>query len=287
MRLVRSGRARSREAEALSNTSTFTNGPARASDRTRTAGSPARTIRPRPGLPGSRAVVGGLLVALAAVGTWWAASGAGRSADERYVVASRTVGPGERIEADDVRLATLDLPGSLRSMAFLDARAVVGSVALGPLEPGELLQAGSIAPAAGSPDTREVSFAVEADWAVAGSLRAGDRIDVFATYEGTGAPTSTRVLTNATVRRVGNTGDEGLGESRTQTITVAVDGSDGAEDLVTAARAATITVLRVTGTEPAAHGATETTEQPEVGGTDTTAAPTTAADDASTPGGGG
>ncbi|MBA3282245.1 MAG: hypothetical protein H0U29_08450, partial [Acidimicrobiia bacterium] len=248
MRLARPGRARSREAEALSTTSTLTDGPARSADRTRATASAARTIRPRPGLPGSRAVVGGLLVALAAVGTWWAASGAGRSAEERYVVASRTVGPGERIEADDVRLATLDLPDSLRPMAFLDARSVIGSVALGPLEPGELLQAGSIAPAAGSPDTREVSFAVETDWAVAGSLRAGDRIDVFATYEGTGAPTSTRVLTNATVRRVGATGDEGLGESRTQTITVAVDGPDGAKDLVTAARAATITVLRVTGT---------------------------------------
>lgn len=216
-------------------------------------------------------MVGGLLVALAAIGTWWAAAGAGRSGGERYLVATRLVGPGERIEADDVRLATLDLPDSLRSVAFAEDSAVVGSVALGPLEPGELLQAGSIAPAAGSPDTREVSFAVETDWAVAGSLRPGDRIDVFATYEGTGAPTSTRVLTNATVRRVGTTGGDGLGESRSQTITVAVDGSEPAEDLVTAARAATITVLRVTGTNPGRVDAAE-------------ADPT---DDASPPGGGG
>lgn len=52
----------------------------------------------------------------------------------------------------------------------------------------------------------EFSFAVEADWAVAGTLRAGDRIDVYTTYEGTGAPTSTRVHTNATIRRVAHHG---------------------------------------------------------------------------------
>lgn len=207
----------------------------------------ARTLRPRPGLPSSRAVVGGLLVALAAVGTWWAAAGAGASDGARYVVAARPLGPGEPIGADDVRLATLDLPPSLRSAARTELADVVGSVALGPVEAGELLQAGALAPGVGHPTAREVSFAVETDWAVAGSLRVGDRIDVLATAEGTAEPTSTRVLTDATIRRLTSSGGDGLGESRTQTITVAVESADDAARLVTAARAATITVVRVTG----------------------------------------
>lgn len=276
------GRSITREREALSTTSTLTHGATRSADRSGTASGATRIIRPRTGLPGSRAVVGGLLVALAAVTTWWAASGAGRGPDGRYLVATHLVGPGERIEGDDVRMATLDLPESLRPGAFSDPRAVVGSVALGPLEAGELLQAGSIAPAAGSTTTREVSFAVEADWAVAGSLRAGDRIDVFATYEGTGAPTSARVLADATVRRVATTGGDGLGESRNQTITVTVDGTDAAGDLVTAARAATITVLRVTGTEPDRAAEAPPVEPP--GGPNTTS--TTSAGAPSAGGGG-
>jgi nucleoid-associated protein YgaU len=52
-----------------------------------------RTIRPRKGLPSSRAVTGGLLVALAAIGTWWAASDVGQGAGDRYVVADPEAEP--------------------------------------------------------------------------------------------------------------------------------------------------------------------------------------------------
>ncbi len=192
-------------------------------------------------------MVGGLLVALAAVGTWWAAAGAGASDGARYVVAAHPLGPGEPIGPDDVRLATLDLPPALQGAARTELADVVGDVALGPVEAGELLQAGALAPAVGSPTAREVSFAVETDWAVAGALRVGDRIDVLATTEGAAEPTSTTVLTDATIRRLTSSGGDGLGESRTQTITVAVGSADEAAGLVTAARAATITVVRVTG----------------------------------------
>jgi len=235
----------------VSSTSTLTDQCPRPLDRSASGsnGAAGRTIRPRRGLPGSRAVVGGLLVALAAVGTWVVATGSGTATGGRYLVAARPIGPGERIEAGDVRWSSVDLPESLQPAAFDDADGIVGAVALGPIQDGELLQAGSIAPAAGTPSTREVSFAVEADWAVAGTLRAGDRIDVIATTEDSEGPTSTRVLADSTIRRIDSSGGDGLGESRSQTITVAVESASDAEALVTAARAATVTVLRVTGTE--------------------------------------
>lgn len=235
----------------MASTSTLTNRRPRPLDPSASSsnGAAGRTIRPRRGLPGSRAVVGGLLVAVAAIGTWVAASGSGTSTGGRYLVAAGPIGPGERIEGSDVRWSRIDLPESLQPAAFEDAEGIVGSVALGPIEDGELLQAGSIAPAAGTPSTREVSFAVEADWAVAGTLRAGDRIDVIATTEDPEGPSSSRVLADATIRRIDSSGGDGLGESRSQTITVAVESANDAEALVTAARAATVTVLRVTGTD--------------------------------------
>ncbi|CAN5879818.1 hypothetical protein BH23ACT2_BH23ACT2_28110 [soil metagenome] len=207
----------------------------------------APTIRPRKGLPSSRAVAGGLLVSLAAIGTWWAASGAGQGVEDRYVVADRSIGPGEPIEASDVRLASLDLPPALRTAAFTDTDAIVGSVALGPVSEGELLQQGGIGEGTGAPDAAEVSFSLEQDWAVAGSLRAGDEIDVYATSERGESPTSERVLDGAVVRRVATAEGSGFGESRNQTITISVSDPVALGRTVSATRAGLVTVVRVTG----------------------------------------
>lgn len=198
--------------------------------------------------------MGGLLVALAAVGTWVAASGAGRDPGQRYLVAAEPIGAGARIRAADLRWTSLDLPGSLHRRAFTSTRGVVGAVALGPLDPGDLLQAGGVAPAAGEAGDREVSFTVEADWAVAGTLRAGDRIDVYATAEATDGAGSSVVLADATIRRIDTSGGDGLGDERSQVITVAIGRADDAEALVTAARTTTLTVLRSTGREGEGEG---------------------------------
>src|SRR5690606_15904534 len=80
----------------------------------------ARTIRPPRGLPSSRAAVGGLLVAVAAIGTWAAATGGAGAGTARYVVTRRPVAPGVELTADDLALLEVDLPDRLRSSAFDD-----------------------------------------------------------------------------------------------------------------------------------------------------------------------
>lgn len=182
------------------------------------------------------------------VGSWGISSRGSADGDQRYVVAARPIGPGQRLSAGDLRSLPLDLPPTLRRAAITDAADAVGAVALGPMAAGELVQAGALADPAGAPDEREISFVVETDWAVAGTLRVGDRIDVFATDEAPGGRAATRVLADATVRSIGAAGGDRLGERRTQTITVAVAGRDDAAALVAAARTSTLTVLRVTGT---------------------------------------
>ena len=63
-------------------------------------------------------MVGGLLVALAALVAWVAASAAGRPPTTRYVVAAGPIGPGQVIEADDLRLIVADLPPGVRQRSF-------------------------------------------------------------------------------------------------------------------------------------------------------------------------
>lgn len=205
-----------------------------------------RVPRSRRGLPDGRAVVGGLLVAVATLGTWWVTAQAGRAAPARYVVATRAIDPGHRIEDADLRLTPIDLPPSVARTAFTELRSVVGTVALGPIGQGGLLSENGIAPTVGSRSGREISFAVETPWAVDGALRAGDRIDVFATAASGTDGETTKVLAGAVVRHLSASGG-GLGESTGLTITVAVGDVSDLDRAVNELRIADLTVVRATG----------------------------------------
>lgn len=224
-----------------------------------------RAPRPRRGLPDGRAVVGGLLVATAALGTWWITVEAGRTTPTRYVVAAHPIGPGHVIETGDLRLVPMVLSPSVAAGAFTDVPSVAGSVAVGPISEGALVQTGGMAPSTGAPTGREISFAVETPWAVDGTLRTGDRIDVFATAAA-GADGDTRqVLSGAVVRRLSSTGG-GLGEPTGLTITVALHRSADLAGAVSALRTAELTVVRTTGmtsAEPSTRAATPATDRDE------------------------
>jgi len=71
-------------------------------DPTGAAPTGARQIRRRRSLPGSRAVVGGLLVAAAAVGAFGTYAAASDGPSDSVVVLTRDVGPGERLDAEDL-----------------------------------------------------------------------------------------------------------------------------------------------------------------------------------------
>ena len=193
-------------------------------------------------------MVGGLLVAVAGIGTWWAATGGGTGSAKTYVVARHLIAPGQLIAANDLQLAPGDLPPSVRAESFTDVRELVGSVALGPIGRGELVQSAVAGDPAGlGTSSTELSFSVDAEWAVAGSLRPGDQVDVFATSDNGASSETERVLADTTIRRVASTGGDGLGERRGQVLTIGIDNPDRVDDVVDATRSAVITVVRVTG----------------------------------------
>jgi Flp pilus assembly protein CpaB len=208
-----------------------------------TAGNAARRrTTPRPVLPSGRAVVGGLLLAVAAVvtfTTWQRATG---PPDTSYVVAGRALSPGERLTTDDVRLVPAELASGGADGAFTTLDAVVGRMTLGPVGEHELIQQSQLSDVASAQPLVEVSFALARDRAVDGRLRSGDRVDVFVTY----GDHTAEVVHGAQVIGVGGSESAALGGDMPLTVTIALDDGRRRAELVHGVRAGEVTLVRST-----------------------------------------
>lgn len=211
---------------------------------------PVRAVRRRRGLPGSRAVVGGLLVASAGVGLFAAASGSRAGPGQSYVVARHDLATGTRLQASDLQLLPLDLPEAVRSRAFDSTRPLLGATVVAPLAPGELVQASAVVARRGDTASRELSFTLERGRVGAG-IKQGERADLLATY-GTGADAYTTVVVRqaqlVAIERPRSSG----GDSGPATVTVAVDDPADALALAHAIQLGKITLVRATGAPPLA-----------------------------------
>lgn len=208
----------------------------------------AHSVRRRRGLPGSRAVVGGVLVAASAVGLFSAATTAGRQPGHPYVVAQRALTAGTRLEPGDLTLARIELPPGLRARAFDDPQALVGASLLAPVGEGELVQVSAVIAGGTTAGSREFTFTVERG-RIGPTIRDGERIDLLATY-GTADDAYTLVagrdLPVITVDRT----RVGVGETSPVFVTVAVADAGSAMALSHAAQVAKLTVVRTTGATP-------------------------------------
>ncbi len=208
---------------------------------------PTRSIRPRRPWPGTRAAAGGLLVALAGLGLFIAFNQANTPPTTLYLVAREPIAPGTVLTTDLVGGQRMELPDSLASGAFTmtDDALVLGSVALESVAPGELIQRSDVratdSTAAVAP--YEMSFRIEADRAVNGTLRPGEHIDILATV-GSGATAPTDLIdTDVLVIGVSNSGDSSLAGNR-QVITIALDTTQQVVALTSATDKGTLTLVR-------------------------------------------
>jgi Flp pilus assembly protein CpaB len=201
-----------------------------------------RIVDRRTALPGARAIVGGLLVAIAGASTFLAWQQASGAADTSYAVAARPIRPGQSLTDADVRFEPLDLPTGLAAAAFSDASALEGRVALGPIGDGELVQLGQVSdPGRASPGA-ELSFSIARDRAVDGRLRSGDLVDVFVTGDaGTTAVAEAVQVVDATADDDGSFGPTGE-----LTVTVTVADPALREPLIQAVRQGEVTLVRST-----------------------------------------
>jgi Flp pilus assembly protein CpaB len=201
-----------------------------------------RIVDRRTALPGARAIVGGLFVAIAGVSTFLAWQQASGAADTSYAVAARPIGPGQSLTDADVHFEPLDLPAGLAAAAFSDASTLAGRVALGPIGDGELVQLGQVSDPGQANPAAELSFSIARDRAVDGRLRSGDLVDVFVTDDtGTTAVAEAVQVVDATTRDDGSFGPTGE-----LTVTLAVADPALREPLIQAVREGEVTLVRST-----------------------------------------
>jgi hypothetical protein len=201
-----------------------------------------RIVDRRMAVPGARAIVGGLLVAVAGVSTFLAWQQASGAAETSYAVAAGRIRPGQSLTAADVRFEPLDLPAGMAAAAFSDAAAIEGRVALGPIGDGELVQLGQVSDPGQASPTAELSFSIARDRAVDGRLRSGDLVDVFVTDDaGTTAVAEGVQVVDATAHDDGSFGTTG-----DLTITLTVADPALREPLIQAVREGEVTLVRST-----------------------------------------
>jgi hypothetical protein len=202
-----------------------------------------RTVRRRRPLPDGRAVAGGLLVAVSAVGLFASWRSASAPPTSEYVVAARTIPVGTVLRPADVATVRLDLPSSLRRRTFADVDAVVGAEAVGAIEPGELVQASDLTAGTGT-RAHQLSFSIEASRALDGAIGRGERVDVVATYGGGGGDSWTAVVASGALVADVSASGAALGSGRTLTVTLALERGDDVLAVTHAARAGAITIVR-------------------------------------------
>lgn len=205
-----------------------------------------RVIRPPRHLPGTRAVLGGLLVTVAAVATFVVATGGETGPHDRYVVAKHVLSPGTVIGPDDLAVVALDLPPAQGAVAFTDIDELRGAVARGTIGPDELIDRTDVAlPAVlgeAPPRYREVSFAVPRARALDGAFSVGDRVDVVASSK-----TETTVVTaGATVIAVSGGRNDSLTGNGDLVITLAVGDGRAAIAVAHGGANGELSVLRAT-----------------------------------------
>jgi Flp pilus assembly protein CpaB len=204
----------------------------------------ARRIERRHNLLGGRAVLGGLLITLAALGVFLTYLDASGDAGDAVLIAAADIHLGQVIASDDLRVVHGSLPATAQSHVFSDRGAVVGRSALGPIRAGELVQAGAVSadtvPADGA--THEVALTLPRPQVAVGRLRQGDRVDIYVTTDtGTSA-----VVQGVRVVQLNGGGDGSLTDDRAITVVVAVLDGPAVLSLVHAQRTGDVTIVRST-----------------------------------------
>lgn len=209
---------------------------------------PTRTVRRRRGLPGSRAVVGGLLVAAAAVGLFAAASRSSTRPAHSFAVTTRDLAAGTRLQASDLTLAPMELTPALQGRAFGRVDPLIGATLVSPLAEGELVQTSAVVVRHGDSASRELSFTLDRG-RVSPGMKEGERADIVATY-GTGNDAFTIVVVRQALVVGIDRPRSSAGDTGPATVTVSVDDPNDAVALAHAIQLAKVTLVRATGAPP-------------------------------------
>lgn len=171
-----------------------------------------------------RVVVGLLLFTVGILAT----SGLIRQAQERtpVLVATRTLEPGDTIQEGDLRVAEVGLSPGVASIPADRLETLVGQVLTAPVENGQIMTPGALSSAPSlAPGEVAISIGVPPQHAVAGNLKAGDRVRLLAT-EDPGRPTARTSVLLSDVRVVAVHQEDAPAADPTLTVTLGVAADD-------------------------------------------------------------
>lgn len=178
-----------------------------------------RTLAHR-SLPGGRALLGGLLVALSAVGLIAVQRGGEEPVGTRVLIARRSIPAGATITSADLGWVAMSLYDGTARHAFTSPDKVVGRAAAVPIASDDLISSSMLAPTT-APDGRRVSIELSPAGALSGSLVAGDRVDVVASGD-TAATTSVIARGAVVAATPGDDTDGGIGANDRVGVTLVV-----------------------------------------------------------------
>ncbi len=186
-------------------------------------------------------MVGGFLVAVAAVVVFAIVLTGSSSPGQPWLVATHPLAAGAVIGPGDVAPATMRLAGSTASIAFHQPGTVEGRTLAVGLQAGELLQGPMLVPSSRTPALRPVSIAVNP--VSLANLTSGQLVDVLATLGSGSAATVTVVARGATLIDLVTSGSALLASGGTGQVTIGVQSLAEAEAVVQASQAATVSLV--------------------------------------------
>jgi hypothetical protein len=189
-----------------------------------------------------------VLVAVAVLGTYAAATHAAKDETVQVVVAARDIAPGTRIQPADIKVLRLALPDSVAGHVLTSSAKAIGATTLGPLRAGDVAQAGQLTPPnANTTPYLEVSFSLPAARALDGELRSGETVDILTTDKSNPASVARVAASDAHVLRTQASGSGSVGHSGDVTVTVGVISRTDAAAIAAAVDQGQVTLVRTTG----------------------------------------
>jgi SAF domain len=207
------------------------------------AATDSRTLGPgrHRALPAGRAVIGGFLVAVAAVVVFAAALTRSSSPGQSWLVASRPLAAGTVLGPGDLTTATMRLPGSTATLAFRQASAIEGRSLAVALQSGELIQGSMLVAPNEAPALRPVSVAVNP--VSLANLSPGQLVDVLAS-QGSGTDTTVTVVARgATLIDMVTSGSALLAPGGTGQVTIGVGSLAEVEAVIEASQSGTVSLV--------------------------------------------
>lgn len=204
-------------------------------------GSIRRVVGRRRALPSARAVVGGFLVAGAALVVFVAVmAGAGGSSGRDFAVAARSLPAGSLIEPGDLSMKSMHLPSTVAGAAFATSDGLIGKTVAVPVSAGELLESAMLAGTGGT-STRPVTVSV--DPGSLGGLAPGQPVDVLEANGSGGSGTVSVVVRGATLLAASRGTSGLLSNPGAVEVTIGVSSLDEVEAVIAASHSGTLTLV--------------------------------------------